>query len=150
MGESMRSRFRADPFSFALLIIATSMAAQTRAQSVPIQFDLPEQPLSESLGAVGRQFNINVLFDPAVVQGRTAPALKLSATVDQTLAKLLVGSGLGFRFVDEKTVAVGRIKKSNAAGVKALQGRSSDAESKKAAGTATPPPSQPPPRLAPA
>jgi iron complex outermembrane receptor protein len=109
----MRSSFRADLLAGALLVVAASWAAQAGAQNAHIQIDLPEQSLSESLSAVGRQSNINVLFDAAAVQGRTAPALKLTATVHEVLSALLAGSGLGYRFVDDKTVAVGPVRASN-------------------------------------
>jgi iron complex outermembrane recepter protein len=108
----MRSLFRADLPAVVLLIIASFSGTQAQAQNVHIQIDLPEQALSESLGAVGRKSNINVLFDPAVVQGLTAPALKLTASVHELLSALLAGSGLGYRFVDEKTVTVGPIRSS--------------------------------------
>jgi len=147
----MRSWFRADLLSFVfLMILAASMAAKVSAQSTAVQIDLPAQPLSESLAALGRQCNFNLLFDPAAVQGRTAPALRLSATVHEVLATLLAGSGLGYRFVDEKTVAVGPIRESNAAGPKAGQGRgSSDAKSVSFARTTMLSVSDPPPlRLA--
>jgi iron complex outermembrane receptor protein len=109
----MRSGFRADVLIVAFAIVIVSMAPQTWAQSASIQIDLPEQPLSQSLGAVGRQSNINVLFDAAVVHGRIAPAIKLNATLHEVFAVLLAGSGLGYRFVDEKTVAVGPIRESD-------------------------------------
>jgi iron complex outermembrane recepter protein len=125
LGETVRSPFRADLLSFVFLIIAVSMAWQVRAHTVAIHIDLPEQPMSESLASVGRQCHINVLFDPAEVRGRTGPALKLTASVHEVLAMLLAGSGLGYRFVDENTVAVSPIRESNATGPNAGQARGS-------------------------
>jgi outer membrane receptor for ferric coprogen and ferric-rhodotorulic acid len=136
----MRHYFRADLVSFGFLSIA-AVIAQARAETVLIKMDLPAQALSESLGAVGRQFNINMLFDPAVVQGRTAPALQVSATVRQVLTMLLAGSGLEYRFVDERTIAVAPMRQSGAEGAKATH---SGAEPARFARTMTLGESEPP------
>jgi iron complex outermembrane receptor protein len=141
---SMRSGFRADIPCVALAIVMF-VAPTTWGQTNSIQIDLPEQPLSESLGAVGRQSNINVLFDAAVVHGRTAPAIKLSAPVNKVFAALLVGSGLGYRFVDDETVAVGPTRESNADGAGAGQGGSSGAQAVRPARLIMISDSEPPP-----
>lgn len=88
-----------------LILMAVAHAADTQAIA---QFDLPAQPLGDSLRAVARQTNTNVLFDRALVNGRIAPALKGEATVDGALTQLLAGSGLRHQFVDEKTVTLMR------------------------------------------
>ncbi|HEY3851061.1 MAG TPA: STN domain-containing protein, partial [Steroidobacteraceae bacterium] len=97
----MRSVFRAKFIHIAILgvfaLSASSAMAQSRSQYSAIRFDLPAQPLSESLRAVGRQSNINILFDPHVVGRWKAPALRLSATVEEALTQLLVGSDLHYR-----------------------------------------------------
>ncbi|WP_129778439.1 TonB-dependent receptor [Peristeroidobacter soli] len=78
------------------------------AQSA-MQFDLPRQPLADSLRALGAQARLNVLFDPPVVADVMAPALHVAATSREALEKLLAGTGLQFEFVSEKTVAI-RVK----------------------------------------
>jgi iron complex outermembrane receptor protein len=118
----MRSVFRVNIVHVVFLAVLASTASRAMAQShsqySAIQFDLPAQPLSESLRAVGRQSNINMLFDPDVVGPRKAPALRLSATVKEALEQLLAGSDLRYRFVDDKTVVIGLAVASSAAGTK--------------------------------
>src|SRR5258708_26804353 len=70
------------------------------------KFDLPSQSLAASLRAVGSQASVNVLFDPPLVEGLQAPALKAQLTADQAFARLLAGSKLKYRFLDSKTVMV--------------------------------------------
>lgn len=85
-----------------LLALASPLLyAQTLAQ-----FDLPSQSLAASLRAVGSQTSTNVLFDPPLVEGLHAPALKAELTTDEAFTQLLVGTGLTHRFLDDKTVTV--------------------------------------------
>lgn len=84
-----------------VLLIVPSVKAQARAQ-----FDLPSQSLATSLRAVGSQTGTNVLFDPPVVEGLHAPPLKGILTTEDAFTKLLSGSGLKCRFLDEETVMV--------------------------------------------
>src|SRR5690242_4832159 len=67
-----------------------------------IHFNIPAQPLADALRAVGSQTNTNILFDPPLVAGRSAPALKADLTTGQALSVLLAGTGLHYQFVSER------------------------------------------------
>ena len=69
-------------------------------------FDLPSQPLADSLRAVGSQTDTNVLFDPPLVSKHQAPALKATLTIDQALSRLLLGTNIKHEFLNEKTVVL--------------------------------------------
>ncbi|MEJ1962446.1 MAG: STN domain-containing protein [Gammaproteobacteria bacterium] len=69
-------------------------------------FDLPAQPLIESLRALARQTNLNVFFEPKLVAGREAPAVKGKVSIEEALKNLLKDSGLTFRHVDDKTFTI--------------------------------------------
>ncbi len=71
-------------------------------------FNLPAQALGKALHALGEKTNVNVLFDPQAVKGREAPAVQGATTVDEALTRLLDGSDLTFRYLDEKTVTIVR------------------------------------------
>lgn len=90
---------------FAVAVLSL-VAPVSQAQAMVSQFDLPSQPLPEALRALGSQTSTNVLFDPPLVEGRDAPALKAELTLDQAFARLLAGTGLRHRFLDDKTVMV--------------------------------------------
>lgn len=93
---------------FALAVaLATAgtngLAADAEARS---DFNLPPQPLADSLRAVANQGDINVLFDPPLVADRQAPALKGGYTPQQAFAALLRGTGIEQDFMNERTVVL--------------------------------------------
>ncbi|MBS0418025.1 MAG: TonB-dependent receptor [Proteobacteria bacterium] len=82
-----------------ILLLATAAHAQ-------IRLDLPAQPLSQSLTAVGTLGHLNVMFDPSIVDGLQAPALKGDLSADDALTRLLSGTELHAIRVDANTVRV--------------------------------------------
>jgi iron complex outermembrane recepter protein len=89
--------------AFAVLACAAFVA---QAQAPIVHFDLPAQPLADSLRAVGSQTHTNVLFDPPLVAGLKAPALKADLTTEQVLSRLLSGTGIKYEFLNETTVVL--------------------------------------------
>jgi outer membrane receptor protein involved in Fe transport len=89
----------------AALATITWGALVSPALAVP-PFDIPAQPLADSLRAVGSQTHTNILFDPALVAGREAPTLKADLTTDQALSHLLADTGIRYEFLNESTVVL--------------------------------------------
>jgi iron complex outermembrane recepter protein len=89
---------------FASLLLGFGASA-LHAQAAT-EFDLPAQPLAESLKAVGIQAKLNVVSKPSLVDGRQAPALKATVTPHQALTHLLADTGLEYQFVNEQTVVI--------------------------------------------
>jgi len=87
----------------AIVSMSIGVAAASEPQSVT-QFDLPTQPLAESLRAVASQTNINIVFDTPLVRPFTGPPLKDKLTLDQALTRLLAGTGLTYEFLSNHTV----------------------------------------------
>jgi iron complex outermembrane recepter protein len=87
----------------AAITVLDVQVAQAQALA---QFDLPPQSLADSLRAIGSQTSTNVLFDPPLVEGLDARALKGAFSLDQVLATVLEGTGLKHRFLDDKTVVI--------------------------------------------
>lgn len=75
-------------------VLAAPPAAHAQAA---YSFDLPAQDLGKSLRAVARRTGSNIVFDPAAVRGRQAPALAGSFSPAQAIERLLAGSGLSAR-----------------------------------------------------
>jgi outer membrane receptor protein involved in Fe transport len=69
-------------------------------------FDIPAQPLADSLRAVGNQTHTNILFDPPLVAGRNAPALKADLSAVEAISRLLEGQGIRYEVVDDSTVVL--------------------------------------------
>jgi outer membrane receptor protein involved in Fe transport len=88
-----------------VLAIALSPPVSARAADLT----LPAQALDESLRELGEQADLNVLFEPSVVRGHQAPAVSGAGSVDDALTQLLTGTGLTYRFIDERTVTLLRV-----------------------------------------
>jgi len=88
----------------AALLISTQTSA-ARAQST-LSVDLPAQPLIESLRELSSQANSNVFFEPKLVEGLQAPAVKGQVSMDEALTRVLNGTGLSFTYLDDNTVTI--------------------------------------------
>ncbi len=97
MNGSLRRIFRAAVVTFGL-----GFAGSGWTQAV--QFDLPAQPLAESLRAVAAQTNTNIVFDTPLVRPFKGPAISAQLTLDEALTRLLVGTGLAHQFIGNHTV----------------------------------------------
>ncbi|AHV93703.1 STN domain-containing protein [Bordetella holmesii] len=83
--------------AFALAIGApTRVAAQASDAYVNrvIPFSIAAQPLGQALNELARQAGLQLLFAPALVANKTAPAIAGSLTPSQAAERLLKGSGL--------------------------------------------------------
>ena len=90
----VNGRFRLSSTSFFL---ATAFWCAGACAQTLVHFDLPAQPLSQSLRAIGSATNTNVGFSATQVAGLLAPALKADLTVDSALQRVLAGTGLRLR-----------------------------------------------------
>lgn len=102
MIESLRRLSRCAALYAILMLAATTAQAQTATY----QFDLPAQALADSLRAVGRQTGKNILFDPALVEGVSAPALRAQLTMSEAIGHLLAGTTLNIQNTASDTVLV--------------------------------------------
>lgn len=69
-------------------------------------FNLPAQPLAESLKAIGAQTGLNIMVSPQLVDGKQAPALKANLSAPDALKRLLAGTKLEYHFVNDQTVVI--------------------------------------------
>src|SRR5882757_530254 len=93
-----------------------SAATIIQARAVTTQFDLPDQPLAESLRAVASQTDSNILFDRSVVGSVSVKPLNGQLSRDEALERLLAGTGLTFRKSDDNTVLIMPIRTAMATG----------------------------------
>lgn len=98
MGSSERAK-GARTFMLALLASACALQpslalAQSQSEPGQFNFDLPAQPLAQSLNDYARQTGSQVLFSYDELRGRQAPALRGAYDADEALRLLLAGSGL--------------------------------------------------------
>ena len=83
------------------VLISSPSSAQTE-----VRLELPSQPLGPALRSLANQTRTNILFDPVAVRNLEAPAVTGAANLEEVLAKILVGSGLTYRFIDARTVTL--------------------------------------------
>jgi iron complex outermembrane receptor protein len=92
--QSFRRSAAAAVFA-SLCAAALPCAAQAQAQKIPLT--IPAQDLRGALNDFARQGRQQLLFSPALVQGRQARALNGLYAPDQALKALLAGTGLSAR-----------------------------------------------------
>jgi iron complex outermembrane recepter protein len=115
----VNGRIRLSSTSFFL---ATAFwCAGVNAQTL-VHFELPAQSLSRSLRAIGTATNTDVGFSASQVAGLLAPELKADLTVDGALTRVLVGTGLRPRHLDDHTIVIAatEMSKSDSAETKLL------------------------------
>lgn len=85
--------------------------AQARAQPVAapaatraFALDIPASGLDSAVLALGTSLGLRVFFEPQRLAGLTTPGLKGRFTPGQALARLLEGTGLGYRFTGPNSV----------------------------------------------
>ena len=82
-----------------LLVLWTLGAAAapppaTSSLDAAVAIELRSQPLGEALRRLAKQANLQILFDAALVTGRSAPAIRGNLTPRSALDELLQGTGL--------------------------------------------------------
>src|ERR1700722_9676007 len=70
------------------------------------QFDLPEQPLADSLRVIGRQTDMNIVFEPEAVKGIRGVAIHGQFTADEAIRLVLVGTNLQAQHTAASNVVV--------------------------------------------
>lgn len=78
----------------ALLPSAPVAAAEAQVRQ---DYRIAAGPLAQTLLGLARQSGIAISFDPALVQGRSAPAVEGRLDAEQALRRALQGSGLDYR-----------------------------------------------------
>jgi iron complex outermembrane receptor protein len=97
------SRVRFSSTSFILFFTFWCVTADAQ---MLVHFDLPAQPLAQSLKAIGTATNTDVGFSATQVAGLLAPPLKADLTVDGALMRVLVGTGLRPKHLDDHTIVI--------------------------------------------
>jgi len=87
-----QSTLRAGVAAFALAVGGLAVP-QAQAQT---SLTLPSAELSDSLNALSRAAGVEILANPDLLRGRTAPAVEGAPTPEAALEQLLQGSGLGY------------------------------------------------------
>jgi outer membrane receptor for ferric coprogen and ferric-rhodotorulic acid len=109
-----RFRFPPAPLALAVALLLATLPAQAQsagaaaAASAPVEIRIAAQPLAQALDALARQARLELMVLPALVDGRSAPAVQGRFTAAEALSRLLAGSGL-YAEIDGTSVVVRRV-----------------------------------------
>jgi iron complex outermembrane receptor protein len=90
---------------FAVFFLTASFTSRADADA-KVRFDLPAETLDKALLDLALQARCNIGYEPSVVAGLKAPAIKGDFTTAEALTRLLAGTRLVTVRVDEKTIRV--------------------------------------------
>jgi iron complex outermembrane recepter protein len=96
-------------------LLATSAA---RAQT-SYDFNLPQQPLADTLRDIGRLTAMNILFEPETVQNKTAPAVRGRLSAKDAVNHVLAGTSLASQQTASNTMLVRPLDRDSPAAKKA-------------------------------
>ncbi|WP_438275361.1 TonB-dependent siderophore receptor [Nitrobacter sp.] len=82
--------------------------ARVVAPAASHDFAIPPQPLAGAISAFSRVTGLDVVGDGGIARGVRSPGVSGHLTPRQALARLLEGTGLGYRFTNASTVAIQR------------------------------------------
>ncbi len=87
---------------------STALASATSPDHAEIKsrFDLPAEPLDKALRDFAVQANCNISYEPSIVAGLQAPAIKGEFTTGNVLSLLLAGTKLHAVNVNEDTIQI--------------------------------------------
>ncbi|MEH6563995.1 MAG: TonB-dependent siderophore receptor [Halopseudomonas sp.] len=85
-----------------------------------LHFDLPAASLGETINAIARQSGQVVSLDPALVRGKTAPAVAGELTATQALQRVLRGNGLELHVTETGNFSIQRQVEGSAVELDAL------------------------------
>ncbi len=88
---------------------AERLVLMAQAAAEQVVFSIPAQRLDTALTAFADQAGLRLMVRSADLAGLTAPALSGRYTPEEALARLLAGSGLTRRFIDDGSVTIERM-----------------------------------------
>ncbi|HKT73509.1 MAG TPA: TonB-dependent receptor [Steroidobacteraceae bacterium] len=91
--------------AIGLSIVGLASAADAGA-AIRKPTDIPAQELGAALTTLAKEFDFQVLYKTEVVGKRRTEGVSGSVTAQEALQKVLSGTGLTYKYLDEKTVMV--------------------------------------------
>lgn len=102
--------------SAALAVLAMNgpAHAQQGGEPAPQHYRIAAGALGEALNQLATQSQLQIVYAPELVRGRTAPALDARLTWREALQRLLSGTGLTWGFVNDTTVVIRKAEQASA------------------------------------
>lgn len=93
-GAKTLSRYLLSAPALKRVGLACALAFQGEALAQDLDFDIPAQPLNSALQELGRQSNLQILYNPDDVKGKTGAPVRGKLTPEQAVEQLLKRTGL--------------------------------------------------------
>lgn len=108
IGSKARERHRFATSLLSAALATTLFAGHAWAQAVPAprDFDIPAGALESAIGQFGRQSGLQVIYDDTVIAGKRASAVRGRLESTQGLDRLLRGTGLTWRRLNDDTLII--------------------------------------------
>lgn len=90
----------------ALALTCTSFPALAAAQDPGLQYSMPRQPLASSLNELAAASDRQILFNPTLIGGESAPALSGRYSFEQAMDRLLASTRLTYRITSTGVVTI--------------------------------------------
>ena len=101
----MRTALLVHRWFLACLVVLGFAALPVLAQ-VKVSLDLPEQPLADTIRAIAQKTGTNVLFDPALTNGKRAIPVKGQFTAEEALLRVLANTDLSIQKIQDGTISI--------------------------------------------
>jgi iron complex outermembrane recepter protein len=98
-----RGARRALPWITAALVLSLSIS---NAQAAGFSTALPPQSLADALDVFSRATGYQVIYRADLTAGVSTPGADAGLSVIETLRQLLRGTGLGFKFINDRTITI--------------------------------------------
>lgn len=92
--------------NFALLATAALYPSMVQAQTAQITYAIPAGSLGRAIAAFGERSNLQILYAADIARGRNSPGVSGNLSREEALSRLLVGTGLSYRFTNANTVTL--------------------------------------------
>jgi outer membrane receptor protein involved in Fe transport len=92
-------------WSWALVTLLGSVTCSAQS-TLGLTTDIPPQPLADALAAFARQTGLQLIYQSELAHGLTSKGAPAGLAASAALARLLVGTGLRFEFLNERSVQI--------------------------------------------
>jgi outer membrane receptor protein involved in Fe transport len=93
-------------FACALLAMAYGLQSTGARAAAALTVAIPAQPLSAALSEFARQTGLQLLYVTQVAKAQTSNGAPAGLPAAETLTELLLGTGLNFEFLNDRTVRI--------------------------------------------
>ena len=106
IAKAVRNVLRGLPYCVPVVLLDAPATLAQAAQSAPLTIDIPAQPLSEALAAFARQTSLQLLYVSGLVANKRSHAVSAGLSANETLGRLLKGTGLRFEYLTPDTIRI--------------------------------------------